>query len=90
MKTPLSLATLVCVLGFTGAAAAQEMDMGKLVDAVDKDKAVESVNTEQVKEAVSGGEVDYKKAYDAVDKDKAKESVDMEKVKEAMGAPGAE
>ena len=49
-------------------------------------KAAESVDTEQMTEAVKGGEVDYQKAYEAVDKEKAAEAVDVDKVKEAMGA----
>ena len=70
--------------------ASTGQDMGKLVEAVDQEKAADSVDTEKLTDAVSDGEVDYKKAYDAVDKEKAADSVDMDKVKEAMTSPSSE
>ena len=76
-----ALAATMLLAVATGVSA---QDVGKLVDAVDQDKAKASVDTKGLSEAVSGGEVDYKKAYDSVDKEKAADSVDMDKVKEAM------
>lgn len=75
---------LAATLTLVAAASASAQDVGKLVDAVDQDKAKASVDTEGLTEAVSGGEVDYKKAYDSVDKEKAADSVDMDKVKKAL------
>jgi hypothetical protein len=75
---------LAATLALAAATGVSAQDVGKLVDAVDQDKAKASVDTEGLTEAVSGGEVDYKKAYDSVDKEKAADSVDMDKVKKAL------
>ena len=75
---------LAATLALAAATGVSAQDVGKLVDAVDQDKAKASVDTEELTEAVSGGEVDYKKAYDSVEKPKARESVDTEKAREAL------
>lgn len=59
-------------------------DYGKLLDSVDKDKAVESVDTEKLKGSVVGMDMNVKSVYDSVDKQKAAEAVDMQKAKEAL------
>ena len=53
MKYLMASLTIVSTFFFTGAALAQ--DMGKLVEAVDKDKAAESVDTEKMSEAMKIG-----------------------------------
>ena len=50
----------------------------------DKDKAADSVDQQELTEAVSADGIDYKKAYDSVDKEKAADSVDLDKAKEAL------
>jgi hypothetical protein len=69
-------------LGYSHSACAT--DYGALVDSVDKDKAVESVDTKKLQESVSSGDVDYGKAIESVDKKQAADSIDTKKAAEAL------
>ena len=70
------------LLLLTGTASAQ--NYGKLLESVDKEKAMDSVDTDKLQESYEKGEVDYAKAYESVDKQKAAEAVDMDKAKAAL------
>ena len=76
------LLLIMSILFFSTASVA--VDFGKLNEAIDKEKAVSSVDTGKLQEAVKGEGVDYNKIVESVDKEKAIESVDTEKATEAL------
>jgi hypothetical protein len=75
-------------------AVVQAQDLGKLMDAADKQKAADSVDVEKMKGAVSTDGVDINKAAEAVDKAKLLipftgpvKFNDQGKMKEVMSTP---
>ena len=81
MKYTLQIGFITALLS---ALPAHAVDYKGVYDSVDKDKASDAVDTDNLKKSMKNGDIDYKKAADSIDKDKAKDAVDIDKAKKSL------